>query len=302
MHDIIVRAVSFFLIVLLAYALKRAGVFTRNDGFVLSRVVMNITLPCAIITSFSSGGFTGMMLIFILFGLGINRILLAVAFLMSRGKGREDKIHYLLSVPAYNIGAFTLPFASGMLGPVSALTVCMFDAGNAFQCVGFDYAITKAVVDGNGRFSPLKAIKTVLKVPTFDCYMIFITLSLLKIPVPEEIFSFTSIVGSANGPLAMIMIGLMLEIRFDKDSSVRAFSVLLVRYAFAIVLAYIFYNYLPFSHEIRKGLAIVVFSPISSAAPSFTMDLRGDTALAGMVNSLSIAVSIVVIPLLVILL
>ena len=67
MHDIIVRAVSFFLIVLLAYALKRAGVFTRNDGFVLSRVVMNITLPCAIITSFSSGRFTGMMLIFILF-------------------------------------------------------------------------------------------------------------------------------------------------------------------------------------------------------------------------------------------
>ncbi|MGN0907387.1 MAG: AEC family transporter [Bullifex sp.] len=302
MHEIIVRAVSFFLIVVLAYLLKRAGVFTREDGFTLSRIVMKITLPCAIITSFSSGGFSGLMLIFILFGLGMNLLLLGIAFLMCRGKGRNDKIYYLLSVPAYNIGAFTLPFASGMMGPVSALTVCMFDAGNAFQCVGFDYAIAKAAVDGDGRLNPLGAIKTVLKVPTFDCYLIFITLSLLRIHIPSEIFTFTSIVGSANGPLAMIMIGLMVELKFDKDSSVKAISVLLVRYLAAALMAYIFYSFLPFSHEIRKGLAIVLFSPISSAAPSFTMDLKGDTALAGMVNSLSIVISIIAIPLLVILL
>ena len=40
---------------------------------------------------------------------------------------------------------------------------------------------------------------------------------------------------------------------------------------------------------------ILCFSPIASAAPAFTGDLKGDVGLASAVNSISIVVSIVLI-------
>ena len=64
MQSIVVRAISFLLMVVLAYLLKIVGVFKKEDGYALSRVMMNITLPCAIINSFSSASFSGKMLIF----------------------------------------------------------------------------------------------------------------------------------------------------------------------------------------------------------------------------------------------
>ena len=52
MADILIRAVFFLLMVLLGYAIKKVGILTKEDGVALSRIVMNVTLPCAIIVSF----------------------------------------------------------------------------------------------------------------------------------------------------------------------------------------------------------------------------------------------------------
>ena len=303
MQSIVVRAISFLLMVVLAYLLKIVGVFKKEDGYALSRVMMNITLPCAIINSFSSASFSGKMLIFILIGLGVNLLFLLISFLFSKKGTREDKIYYTLCLPAYNIGCFTLPFASSMMGPQGALAVCLFDSGNAIQCVGLDYAIAKSMVEEEkSKNNILLMLKPLLKVPSFVSYVVFITLALLKVSVPNEIYTFTNIVSGANGPIAMFMIGLLLEPHFDKKALRKTFNVLVIRYAVAILLGIVLYKTLPFSYEIRKAAVIVLFSPISSASPSFTLSLNGDTALAGTVNSLSIMISIVIIPLLVILL
>ena len=61
-------------------------------------------------------------------------------------------------------------------------------------------------------------LKPLLKVPSFVSYVVFITLALLKVSVPNEIYTFTNIVSGANGPIAMFMIGLLLEPHFDKKA------------------------------------------------------------------------------------
>ena len=53
MLDIIVRAGCFVAIIILGYFLKKVGVFKEQDFSVLSKVVMKITLPAAIVSSFS---------------------------------------------------------------------------------------------------------------------------------------------------------------------------------------------------------------------------------------------------------
>ena len=63
MQSIVIRAISFLLMVIIAFTLKRVGVLKKEDGYALSRVMMNITLPCVIINSFGSTTFSGKMLI-----------------------------------------------------------------------------------------------------------------------------------------------------------------------------------------------------------------------------------------------
>lgn len=301
MQAIIVRALCFLAMVLLSYGMKRAGLLSKEDGYALSRVIMNITLPCAIISSFSSIELSGSMLVFILFGLLANAILLAAAYFISRRKSREDIIYYILSTPAYNIGNFTLPFTSAMMGPIGAVTTCLFDTGNAVQCVGIDYAVAKNMVDGEKK-NFFQMLKPLFRVPTFLVYLIFITLSLIKFPVPSVIFDFTSLISAANGPISMLMIGLLLEISFSKSDIKKVGVVLALRYAVAIAFSLFFWFVLDMPYEVKKAACIVVWAPVSTAAPAFTLQLNGNTSLAGMVNSISLILSLVIIPTLVIVL
>ena len=81
MQSIVIRAISFLLMVSIAFTLKKLGILKKEDGYALSRVMMNITLPCVIINSFGTTTFSGKLLIFILVGLGVNFILLLITFL-----------------------------------------------------------------------------------------------------------------------------------------------------------------------------------------------------------------------------
>ena len=53
MLDILSRAGCFVTIIILGYVLKRKGFFKEEDFGVLSKVVLKITLPAAIVTSFA---------------------------------------------------------------------------------------------------------------------------------------------------------------------------------------------------------------------------------------------------------
>lgn len=303
MQAIIIRALCFLAMVLISFSLKKVRLLSKEDGYALSRVIMNLTLPCAIITSFSSIDLSGYMLIFILFGLLANLMLLLIAYIISRKKSREDIIYYILAIPAYNIGNFTLPFASAMLGPLGAVTTCLFDCGNAVQCVGVDYTVAKAMIgEEQGRRSILSIFKPLLKVPTFVIYVIFIVLAFIKFPLPSVLFDFTSLVAQANAPAAMIMLGLMLEIDFDRKSIRKCLEVLGARYLISIIFSIFFMLILDVPYEVKKAATIVMWSPISTAAPAFTLQLKGNTSLIGMVSSISLILSLIIIPMLVILL
>lgn len=95
--------------------------------------------------------------------------------------------------------------------------------------------------------------------------------------------------------MAMLMIGVGFKLSGNREQIGKIVKILSARYAVSIVLALAFYFLLPFPLEYRQALVILCFSPIASAAPAFTGDLKGDVGLASAVNSISIVVSIVLI-------
>ena len=55
MTEILIKACSFLLIIAGGYGLKRMHFFSASDYRLISKIVLNLTLPCAVITSFASG-------------------------------------------------------------------------------------------------------------------------------------------------------------------------------------------------------------------------------------------------------
>lgn len=293
MQEILTRAGCFVAIILLGYALRRADYFKEEDFNVLSRIVLKITLPAAIVSSFAGKEINPAMLSLALVGLGGGIIYMGLAYLLSRHSGKEKQAFEVLNSTGYNIGNFALPFVQSFLGPAGVITTSLFDTGNAFVCLGGAYSIA-SVIKGETGGSPLKRIaKSLIKSVPFDCYIIMTVLSLAHIPLPSAVTEFAGIIGNANAFMAMLMIGVGFRLSGDKEQLGTIARILVMRYGVAVLLSLGCYFLLPFELEVRQTLSVLVFSPIASAAPAFTSDMDGDVGLASAVNSFSIICSII---------
>ena len=54
MDALLIKTGGLLLIVALGYLLKRRGVFQQGDARLLSRIIVNLTLPGALLSSFSA--------------------------------------------------------------------------------------------------------------------------------------------------------------------------------------------------------------------------------------------------------
>ena len=288
MAEVLIKAGSFVAVIIMGNLLRRAGFFKEEDFYVLSKIVLKITLPAAIISNFSGIDLKPSMLVVTLLGFAGGILYIAVAFFMSIGKDREERAFNILNLPGYNIGNFTMPF-------VGVVATSLFDTGNAFICLGGAYSAAVATKEKNARFSMFPVIKTLLKSIPFDAYLIMTVLSLLHVGLPAPITSFTGVIGNANAFMAMLMSGVGFKLNGDSSQPGKIVKILAARYSLAIVLALVFYFLLPFGIEYRQALTILALSPMSSAAPAFTGNLGADVGLASAVNSISVVISTVLI-------
>ena len=292
MLDILSRAMCFVAIIAIGMILRRVGFFRAEDFSVLSRIAIRITLPAAVITSFAGKQIDLSLLILAVVAFGGGVIYMSVGALLN--KTREDKAFGMLNTAGYNIGNFTLPFVQSFLGGAGVVAASLFDVGNACICLGGSYAMASLVKDGNG-FKPGRLLKALLTSTTFMTYVIMVSLSLLKISLPGFVVECAGIIGSANAFVAMLMIGVGFRLDANREQLGKVAKILVPRYAIAVVLALLSWNFLPFDETVRTAVVILQFSPIGSAAPAYTQEMGGDAGLAAAVNSISILISIPII-------
>ena len=113
MADILIKAGAFASIIVLGYLLRRLGFFKKEDFYILSKIVLKITLPAAIVYNFSTMEIDSSMLSVCLFGLAGGVVLMGAAWIVNTGKQKVRKSFDVLNVAGYNIGNFTMPFIQG---------------------------------------------------------------------------------------------------------------------------------------------------------------------------------------------
>ena len=293
MLDIIIRAGSFIAIIVLGYVLKKIGFFKQEDFTILSKITIRITLPCAIIISFSGKNIDPAMLSLALMAIGAGLIYVITGYFINRKKGREEQAFTMLNLCGYNIGTFVIPFAQSFLGSLGVVAVSIFDTGNAVMCLGGAFALACMVKDGSG-FDVKRLGKALIKSVPFMAYMIMLSLNLLKVQLPEFVLSVAQIGSNANAFMAMLMIGVGFKLEGKKEQISTITKILLFRYGYATLFSVIFYFFMPFPLEVRQALVILAFSPIGSAVPGFTGEMKGDVGLSSAINSIAMVISITI--------
>ena len=292
MADILLKSASFICLIALGYLLKRKGLFGKTDFRILSKIVLNITLPCATVVSFSKYPPDTSLLIVVLLAFAMNWLMLLIAWFASRGYDRPSRAVWLNCVTGYNIGTFALPFVQSFLSPASLVGTCLFNTGNALMCNGTTYAISLNILEGGKGLNIKNIVKTLLRSVPFLTQVILLLMCVFGLRIPKEVVTFVTPAANANAFLAMFMIGLMLDLHIEKSRIKEISGILVIRNVVAFAAAAAFYFLLPLPLPIRQALAISVLAPVGTVSTALAVKAGGDPAMAASANSVSILISI----------
>ncbi|MDF2674127.1 MAG: Auxin Efflux Carrier, partial [Clostridiales bacterium] len=154
MAAVLQKSVAFVVVIFIGYLFKARGYLKKEDFYVLSKILLRITLPCAIITNFSSMKLDISLLILCAIGIGMNFIMIFIGYMMKSRRSsldKETRSFQMINLSGYNIGAFTLPFVQSFFGTKGFAAVSLYDAGNAVMCTGLTYTVAKAALMENEK-------------------------------------------------------------------------------------------------------------------------------------------------------
>lgn len=294
---ILVQALSLVAVIGIGQGIKRLGWVSADDFPLFAALVLRITLPCALITSFDRFTIDTSLLALVAVGVGVNVVQQVTGTLMNRRSGHRAQAFGVLNVGTYNIGAFAIPYLAGFMGPEAVVLASLFDVGNAVAAAGLGYAWARSLASGR-RPTPAGFARNVFSSVIFDVYVVLLVLRLLDLRLPEPVIVFTSTVGAANTFLAMLMIGIGLELRLAPHRYLAAARYLAVRYGWATVFVLVVWFLLPMDATVRTVVCMLLFAPVASMTPGFTSEIDGDVELSAFITSASIVVGLVMMPVL----
>lgn len=297
MEEALLKVLSFALVICIGITFSKLGSLGDGAGRLISKVVFNLTLPCAIVSAFGSAEFHVELLGLTVLGLAVTALQFFLSLLAYRRSLNKKELTYQLSnVAGYNIGCFALAFVQEFFPSSAVIAACLFDAGNALMGTGGTLALIRSLVLGEeGQGKGKVFAKTLFSSVAFDAYVVLIMLGILGIKVPTDVIQLISPMANANAFLSMFMIGLMFKPCFDVTGRRELARLLAWRYACAVLLSVLIFPLLPLGNEVRTVLTILVWAPIPSTGPVYTLWCGGNEGLASMANAISVLIGIVAI-------
>lgn len=293
--EVLVQAMVIVAIIALGHILKRVGWLKASDFTPLSIIAIRVTLPCALITNFDAFEVHSGLLWFSAFGLAVVLLGQGVTFLVESRRGRQAQAFGVLNVPNYNIGLFVIPYLAAVMGPQAIVVASMFDIGNALGAAGIGYAGGLSLASGT-RPKLSRFVRTIFSSPVFVTYLIMLTLGLAQIRLPAPVIAFTSTVGAANTFMAMIMIGVGLELAMDRDAIAAASRYLVTRWVVAGAAIAVVWLVLPLSPPDKATLTLVLVAPMAAMVSGFTREAGLDVRVSTFMQTVTVLVALVAMP------
>lgn len=290
------QTVILLLTICLGYLLRKMGILTREDAGTISKIMMYVTLPCVVVKNLNGVILNIDILTAVLVGIAVNAFFFLLSILTSKKSDPDDRVVKIFSFSSFNIGSYAIPVLSTFVSSSAMAGVLAFNyPGTALFTYGVAPTAANMVYKNEQRSSLLLLRNNLLhNVPTVTC-LIMLLMSCLHIALPAGAADIFIEISKANSTLAMLSIGILLDLRLPRSEFGKDMAIILIRLSAAVISALGIYCALHIPHELRSALVLVVFAPIASCNPVLALYSGYKGSRVAVINSMYLLVSIVCI-------
>ncbi|WP_419888161.1 AEC family transporter [Neobacillus niacini] len=286
------------IIIAFGYLLKRLNILQEKDGEVISKLIFKITLPALVLVTFDSVKIETSLIVLPVIVLVYGIITALLGLLVFKNEDRELKGSLLMLSSGFNVGLFAFPLVYAIWGIDGLTYFSMFDVGASFVVFGICFIFASYFSEEGLKLNPVEILKKLGKSIPLMTYLIASILNLIHIQLPDMIINVASKISGANMPLSLLLLGLFLNFKFDKQFIKPMIKFLAFRYGLGLIVGSALYFILPFDTMFRYTILIGLLLPVAASALTFAVEFKystNSTRFIATMSNITILVSIVIL-------
>jgi predicted permease len=302
------RVAGIFSMVLIGFIANKLGWLPSESGKYLSKIVVNIAAPCAVLHSMSTqgmsdgGGLLVLRIIAVSLGISLLACLCALIVVAPLRVRREDRGLYRSFVIFSNNGFMGFPVVLAVFGATGLFYIVIANVAGVFLLYTLGIALIKRDAAAHASRAPLKEsfadrLKAVFDVP-LNAALISLAIFLLGIPVHAGLQEVFSSVGAMMAPLSMIIIGIQLAQSSFREVALnpRLIVISAVRLAIMPFLVFLALGVIDIDSLLRCVLVLSFAMPCAALPVVFAQEYGANAKLAAEGAFLSTMLSMASLP------
>lgn len=295
-------------IIAIGYFLKSTKVLTEENGETIARIIFNFTLPAVILKVTSTITFEITLILLPIITILFALFMVLIGLIVFKKYPKNLKGLLIMSIIGFNVANFSFPLIEGIWGETGLQLIAMVDAGNAVSifiiCFTMGRIYSPKSENDENKINFKDVISSLLKSVPLISYIVAIIINFSGILIPIFLTELIDMVSRANSPLALLLLGVFLNFKFQKDQWVIIGKSLLLRYTLGLGFGLLLFFLLPstiFNELFRIIIAISLILPVGLAVIPFSVELEYDKKLITIIVNLSILISFVLMWILILL-
>jgi predicted permease len=299
-NTVINQIIVLFLMIFAGFLAKKKGIISGASRKKLSELLLNITNPLLIISSFQfefSREILQNVLIVLVFAIVAHALqILLGKLLFIKSEGGAKQIGELSAIYT-NCGFMGFPVLESLYGKIGILY------GSVYSAVFNVYLWTHGVMVLNGK-GGAKSVKKILLNPGIISVVIGLLIFFFSIKLPYPLAQAMELLGDMTIPLSMLIVGATLaDADFKKlFSGFNLYYITGIRLILMPLLAIMILKLFSLSEVLMGTCVLFIAMPVATTVSIFAEMYNGDTELASRVVVFSTLLSAFTIPLMIALL
>ncbi len=281
------------LMIIVGIILRKANVLSEDHSSLLSKIVINISLPALIFTNIATANIQSEMIYLPLIAFGVSLLCMLIAFIYSkiRSYSKVKTWSMILVLALMNTAFIGYPIVLGVFGNEGFLNAIFFDMAIALMFVFFGI-ILSTLFEGNKK----EVLKNALKFVPLWAVLFGLLFNIFNIPLGYVLENSLNYLGGSAIPLIMLSLGLTINFKDFKSYLSDAVFALSVRLLIVPILLYIVLVYLGFDGMILQVSVLESAMPAAMNALVLAITYDLDVELVSSVVFVTTLMSMITLP------
>ncbi len=289
------RVLVNLLLIAVGYLIKKLGVVSRDDGRILNRIVLYLTLPMMNLKAVMNTTLSWHLLLLPLILLVVGTVMCLLGIFPARwlNLAQRDKGTFVVALCGF-MGSLLYPFIEAVYGDSGIQATAICDLGNAIAIFGVGYYVSFRYAT-NGHFKAMDAVKKVLSFFPMHAFVLGLLLNVGGVPLRGLPADLVNALASINSPLMLLGLGIYLELDISREERKVVAVNMAYKYVVGALVALLVLWLLPYRGPLRAVMFLFPLMPTALSSLLYSVEQGLNPRLAAMLVSASMVMSLIIL-------